>query len=142
MPDLAAWLGGSGTVVTSPARRCHVPGAPTDPRLAPWDLGAWAGRPLADVDLAAWRSDPAYDAHGGESLLALQARVRGVLAQWQPLNGRLAAVTHAAVIKLAVTCALRAPVDAAWDIDIGPAEVAELHGGPGGWRLVRLGGPP
>lgn len=138
LDDLSAWLGRSGEVVTSPARRCRRPSAEVEPLLRPWDLGAWTGRPLAELDLAAWRGDPGYDAHGGESLLALLARVRHLLDQWHDRQGRLVAVTHAAVIKAAVVNVLRAPPSAIWDLDVHPGSATELHAGPRGWRAVRV----
>ena len=138
LPDLTGWLGRSGTVVTSPARRCRQDGAPVEPRLGPWDLGDWTGRPFEELDLASWRSDPGFDGHGGESLVALQARVAGVLAEWHSRTGRLAAVTHAAVIKTMVVHALRAPVQAVWDVDVTPGSISELHATASGWRLTRL----
>jgi broad specificity phosphatase PhoE len=103
--------------------------------LRPWDLGSWTGRPLADLDLAAWRGDPGYDAHGGESLLALIARVGTLLEQWHGLHVRLVAVTHAAVIKAAVVHALGAPAAATWDLDVHPGSTTELHPTRSGWRV-------
>ena len=138
LPDPTGWLGRSGTIVTSPARRCLQPGAAVEPRLRPWDLGVWTGRPFSELDLASWRIDPGFDAHGGESLDALHARVAGLLADWHVRAGRLAAVTHAAVIKVMVVHALGAPVQAVWDVDVTPASVTELHATPTGWRLTRL----
>lgn len=138
LPDLTGWLGRSGTVVTSLARRCVQPGAAVEPRLGPWDLGEWTGRPFDELDLQAWRDDPRFDAHGGESLEALQARTAGLLTEWHGSTGRLAAVTHAAVIKAMVVHALGAPLQAVWDIDVRPASVTELHASSTGWRLTRL----
>lgn len=138
LPDLQPWLGRTGTVLTSPARRCRVPGAPIEPLLAPWDLGDWTGRPLAELDLARWRADPGYDAHGGESLLALCTRVGGLLASWHSAQGRLVAVTHAAVVRAAVACAMGAPPSSCWTVDVTPCSVTELHSTPGGWRVVRV----
>lgn len=136
LPDWSRFVGRAGTVVTSPARRCSVPGAAVDERLRPWDLGAWAGRDLSELDLAAWRADPGYDAHGGESLLALHDRVAGLLADWHDRDDRLVAVTHAAVVKAAVVHALHAPVQATWDVDVAPSSTTELHATPTGWRVV------
>lgn len=138
IPDLTRWLGRSGTLVTSPARRCRQPGAPVDGRLGPWDLGDWAGRPLEQLDLARWRTDADFDAHGGESLRALAARAAALMDEWHAATGRLAAVTHAAVIKAMVVHALRAPVEAVWDIDVRPASVTELHHHRSGWRVTRM----
>ena len=140
--DLADLVGRRGRVVTSPARRCRVEGADVDSRLGPWDLGAWHGRDLtglASDDLAAWRSDPSWSGHGGESLDALVARAASLLASWHDLDGRLVAVTHAAVVKAAVVVALRSPVDAAWDVDVAPATVTELRPTERGWRVTRVG---
>ncbi len=140
LPDLTGWLGRSGTVLTSPAARCRVPGAEVEPALGSWDLGSWTGRPLAELpDLTAWYNDPAWSGHGGESLLALQERVAGLLGRWHTRAGRLAAVTHGAVVRAAVTTVLRAPPLAAWDLDVAPGSVTELHTTATGWRVVRVG---
>ena len=140
--DLTPWLGRTGRIVTSPARRCRQScdgrEAVIEPLLRPWNLGSWTGRPLAALDLPAWRADPAYDRHGGESLLALLDRVRSFLDQRQDQQERLVAVTHAAVIKAAVVLALGAPPTASWDIDVHPSSATELHSRPGGWRVVRV----
>lgn len=139
LPDLTGWLGRAGTVVTSPARRCAVRGAAVEPGLGPWDLGEWTGRPWEQLDLASWRADPAYDGHGGESLLSLTARVGGLLDEWRGRTGRVAAVTHGAVIKCAVVHALQAPPAAVWDLDVAPGSVSELHATATGWRVTRVG---
>ena len=138
LPALTPWLGRSGTVVTSPARRCVQPAAAVELRLGPWDLGRWTGRPFDELDLSAWRNDPDFDAHGGESLTALRDRAADLLTEWHALTGRLAAVTHGALIKAMVVHALGAPVQAVWDIDVRPASVTELHATSTGWRLTRL----
>ena len=143
LPDLTAWRGRTGTVLTSPALRCRVEGAVVEPLLGPWDLGRWAGLPLLELpELAAWRTDPAYDGHGGESALALAARVAGLLdgllAGLDSRSGRIVAVTHAAVIRMAVLHALGAPVAAAWQLDIAPGSLTELHASPTGWRVARV----
>ena len=139
LPDLTGWLGRDGEVITSPARRCCMPGAAVEPLLRPWDLGRWAGLPLADVpDVTAWRDDAAYDGHGGESLLALLERVGTLLECWPGRSGRMAAVTHSAVVRAAVVVVLRAPAAAFWDIDIAPAGLTELHRSGPRWRVVRV----
>lgn len=141
LPDLAGWLGREGEIVTSPAQRCRLAGAPVDWRLRPWDLGSWAGRPFDEIDLAAWRTNASYDGHGGESLIALSVRVGQLLDDWHDRTGRLAAITHAAVIKAMVVHALRGPVDAVWDVDVSLAALTELHATATGWRLARLNVP-
>lgn len=137
MPDLARWLGRDGTTVTSPAARCHVPGAPVEVLLRAWDLGDWTGLPLADIpDLPAWRADPSYTAHGGESLLALLDRATTLLGRWHDDQRRLVAVTHGAVVRAALVVALRAPWQAFWDLDVAPSGVTELHSSGPGWRVI------
>lgn len=139
LPDLTGWLGRSGSVVTSPAQRCAVAGAPVEPLLGPWDLGRWAGLPLAEVpDLALWRSDPTYDGHGGESLLSLLSRTRTLLERCHNRPGRLAAVTHSAVVRAALIGALGAPPEAFWRLDVSPGAVTELHSRGRGWLVTRV----
>lgn len=139
LPDLSAWLGRSGRVVTSPAARCRVPGAAVEDDLRPWDLGSWNGLLLDEIpELAVWRADPGHDGHGGESLLALQRRVVGLLDRWHDRPGRWVAVTHAAVIRAAVLHALSAPPASAWDLDVSPGSLSELHATATGWRVVRV----
>ena len=142
LPDVSVWLGRSGRVVTSPARRCRVPGAPVEQRLRPWDLGNWRGRPLADCDLTAWQADPTYDRHGGESLMALRDRVSSLLEAWHGLEVPVAAVTHAAVIKVAVVLAMQAPIAASWRLDVHPGSTTELHPAGAGWRIVHVNHRP
>ena len=144
LPDLAPLLGRDGRLLRSPARRCAVAGAEVERRLRPWDLGAWTGRPLAELDLASWRSDPAYDGHGGESLLALHQRVAALLTDLAPGRGgrsTVVAATHGAVVKAAVVTVLRAPAVAAWDLDVHPASATELSWADGSWRVVRVNAP-
>lgn len=144
MPDLSGWLGRDGNVVTSPARRCRVSGAAVDALLGPWDLGRWAGLALSDVpDLPIWRADPSYDDHGGESLLALLDRTKALLGQWRDSDGRLAAITHGAVVRAVLTTVLGAPPQAFWDIDIAPGGATELHGSRvARWRVIHVNSAP
>lgn len=132
LTDLRGWLGRTGEIVTSPARRCRLPGAPVDPRLRAWDLGCWSGRRFDAIDLAAWRNNPSFDGHGGESLVALSVRVGQLLDEWHDETGRVVAITHGAVVKAMVVHALRAPVEAAWDVDVAPGSMTELHTAPSG----------
>lgn len=141
-PELSGWRRRGGTVVTSPARRCSVAGAPVDALLRPWDLGNWAGLPLAEVpELPSWRSDPSYAGHGGESLLALLERVRAFLDQHRTGAGRTVAITHGAVVRAALVNVLRAAPEAFWDLDIAPGGVTELRATQGGWRVRQVNVP-
>ena len=152
--DAAARLRGSlpahGRAVTSPAlparETAEAAGmaATVDPMLADLDLGLWSGRDLSAVEaeapagLAAWLSDPAAAPHGGESLVALDARIGAWLAARSRERGRVLAVTHAAPIRAAVLRAIGAPLAGFWRIDVPPLAVVTLTGVGGRWNL-RLG---
>jgi broad specificity phosphatase PhoE len=144
-PDGSGWLRGRGSAYCSPAPRAAVDGADVEPRLGPWDLGSWAGSRLEDLpaqDLRNWRDDPDWAGHGGESLRAVQDRVTSLLHDWHGLSGRRVASTHGSVVRAAVLIALRAPLAAAWDVDVQHSSATELHATTSGWRLVRLGCRP
>ena len=68
----------------------------------------------------------------------MQARVAGLLHDWRERQGRLAAVTHAAVVRAAVLHALDAPPASAWQLDVAPGSLTELHATLTGWRVVRV----
>jgi broad specificity phosphatase PhoE len=124
-----------------------------DAGLADWNLGAWAGRSLAELasdnpdGVRAWTSDPDFAGHGGETLTEVIERVGGWLDQPsteanpsanQTPTGRpdrLIAVTHPAVIRSAVVHALQAPPHSFWRIDVAPLAVVELRGAAGRWSL-------
>ncbi len=69
-------------------------------------------------------------------------RVSGLLHAWQGRSGRLAAVTHGAVIKCAVVHVLRAPIDAVWNLDVAHASATELHFTGEAWRVTRVAAAP
>jgi broad specificity phosphatase PhoE len=118
-----------------------------EPLLRDLDYGRWAGRPLVEIEredpagLAAWLSDPRARAHGGESVEALVERVGSWLAGLGPEGSRIAAVTHAAVMRAAILHVMGAPPPGSWRIDIAPLCVAELRGGGGRWTLRSLTPP-
>lgn len=139
-----------------PGRRLKPPsslyelarGLPTcsEPALADWDLGTWRGRRLDELSGAdpagvrAWLTDPAAAPHGGESLLALVARVGAWLDTLPAEGGRVLAVASPAVIRAATTHALTLPPPAFWRLDVAPLTVTELSGRSGRWNL-RCGRP-
>jgi broad specificity phosphatase PhoE len=151
---LAASLPRHAEVVASPARRCRETAeaagleATPDERIAECDFGAWAGRSLADINaedpkaVESWMLDPDAAPHGGESLAAFAARIAHWLDSQAEAEGRLAAVTHAEVIKAAVVHARGAPLLAFWRIDASPLAITELHAHGGRWTVVRLNCPP
>lgn len=118
-----------------------------EPALDDLALGRWRGRRLQEVEteapeqLAAWRADPGAAPHGGESLLDLQARVEAWLAAIAASRGGVVAVTHAAVIRVAVLQAIGAPVAGFWRVDVPPLADVVLTSFDGRWNL-RLGAEP
>jgi broad specificity phosphatase PhoE len=148
-------------VLASPARRCRqtaelaglIPAI--DPALAECDFGAWEGRSFAEVAAQAhtltdaWLRDPDAAPHGGESLRRFSARVSEWLDQLTGATGserRVLAITHAGVIRAAVTHALGAPLASFWKLSVAPLSVTELLHADGGWSLrcfsAAVGPPP
>lgn len=110
--------------------------------LADLDTRAWRGLALDEVDpaeLAEWATDPAATPHGGESVLALLARVRGWLTELP--DGRTVAVTHPAVIRAVLVTALAADPPTFWRIDVPPLTTTSLHGRTGRWTLRHVNRP-
>ena len=106
---LAARLAGTGTVWTSPARRCRVVAEAIGPhrvdeRLQELDFGAWEGLRWDAVPreaLDAWAADTAgFAPPGGESGAALEARVRSFAAALPA--GDHVVVTHGGPLKILI----------------------------------------
>jgi broad specificity phosphatase PhoE len=133
-------------VVASPARaardtaseirsECHA-----DEDWSDLDYGRWRGRAIRDIHdedpggLGAWLSDPASAPHGGESLVALQARIRGALIR-PAQEGTTLIVTHAIVVKVALSIVLDAPLDAVYSMDLEPLSSITLTRSGDAWRL-------
>ena len=51
------------------------------------------------------------------------------------------AITHGGVIKAAVLCALDAPLDAFWRIDVAPLSLTVLHAHDGRWSVGCVNSP-
>ncbi|MBB4618182.1 histidine phosphatase family protein [Sphingomonas abaci] len=105
--------------------------------LAERDHGAWSGCGFDAIDpaaLTAWLAAPEAAPPGGESMAAVAARVAPWLAA---LDGRVLAITHAAVIRAAIGVALDVPVAATLAIDVAPltSVILSRHGR---WRLRAL----
>jgi broad specificity phosphatase PhoE len=144
---LAGPLPKFSAVWTSPARRAVETAAvlglhPTlEPLLKDIDLGRWAGRTFSDVEatepeaLAQWLADSKAIPHGGESIAQLIARVGTWLDVVARSDGRIAAVTHSAVMRAAIVCAIGSGPAAFWRIDIAPLGIVELGYNGGRWVL-------
>jgi broad specificity phosphatase PhoE len=113
-----------------------------DAALADLDHGAWRGNVLGGVapaELAIWLTDPAGAPHGGESVVALVARVRRWLGTLAERRGRIVAVTHPAVVRAAILIALDAPPKSFWRIDVTPASRTVMHFRGQVWTLRSTG---
>ena len=135
-------------VVSSPLRRARqtataiaaVAGCEVevDDRLIELDYGDWDGRPLGEIDAAewaAWRADPAFTPPGGESLVAVTARVDVFCHETLTGAGATAtviAVSHVSPIKAAVCWALGIDERATWQMQLGLATITEIGARPNG----------
>jgi broad specificity phosphatase PhoE len=145
-------------IVTSPLERCRqtaavigrvaagagaaVPVAPpldveVDERWIELDYGELDGRPIGDVPAAswaAWRSDAGWTPPGGESLVALGARVRAACADLAAADAGerdVVVVTHVSPIKAAVAWALGVGDEVAWRMWVGTGSLTRIGcGGP------------
>ena len=118
--------------------------AVVDDALRDIDVGAWRGRTLADVAArdpvaaAAWIADPSFDAHGGEPIERVIAR----MARWLPTRharqGTTLAVTHAAVLRASVVALLDAPPSAFWLVDVRPLSALALTSDGRRWAMRSL----
>jgi len=136
--------------LTSPALRAVQTaealglGAAIDAALRDSDYGKWTGLSLDDVQaqdpdaVAEWIGNPESAPHGGESVVALIARVSIWLEEQQAAPGTVVAVTHASVIRAAIVGALQAEARSFWHIDIAPLSLTELGANNGRWTLVSM----
>jgi broad specificity phosphatase PhoE len=104
------------------------------------DYGRWRGRTLADVaveepeQIAAWLSDPDAAPHGGESIVALLARI-GAWLDRARAHRSLIAISHPAVLRAAILHVLGAPATGFWRIDAGPLALLDLRHDGRRWAL-------
>jgi broad specificity phosphatase PhoE len=136
--------------VTSPTRRAVQTAAALgleatiEPMLRDCDYGRWTGRSFDEVQaqepeaLADWIKDPSAAPHGGESVVAMIARVSAWLDTQLTKPGVILAVTHASVIRAAIVCALEAEPRSFWHIDIAPLSLTQLSGNGGRWTLASM----
>jgi len=138
-----------GRIVTSPLARCARlaaflgarRGLPVEADAA-WremDFGAWEGRPwdaIPRAEVEAWSADfMAARPHGGESVVALLARVRAAMARRCP-EERWLVVTHGGPIRAALFATGGDP--ASWTRPVPFGEVVTLPA-PGRAASARRG---
>jgi broad specificity phosphatase PhoE len=133
-------------VITSPAYvavqtgRALGTATSVDASWSDLDYGRWQGRPIREIHdedaagLGAWLSEPASAAHGGESLEALQRRVRGAL-KGHLQTGVTLIVTHAIVVKTVLATVLDAPLTSIYCMDLEPLSAITLTRSSEAWRL-------
>lgn len=139
---LGAALGAFDLVVSSPLQRCRATaeclGGPVevDDRWIELDYGEWDGRALSSVtaeEWRRWREDPHFAPPGGETLVALGARVRAALDELaeRARDAEVAVVTHVSPIKAAVAWALGVDDSVVWRMFVAPASVTRIAVGGG-----------
>lgn len=136
--------------LTSPALRARQTAealgltATIEPDLRDCDYGQWTGRTFEEVQaqepqaMADWIGNPDATPHGGESIAVLIARVSDWLNSQRATPGSVVAITHASVIRAAIVCALEAPPQSFWHIDIAPLSLVRLSGHGGRWTLASI----
>jgi broad specificity phosphatase PhoE len=134
-------------IATSPSLRARQTAeallleARTDMALRDCDHGRWAGKSIPAIEaeepenLMAWMTNPEAAPHGGESLLDLGMRVTGWMESQSARGGHVIAVSHAAIIRAAVTHALQAPPSSFWLVDVEPLAVIRMTSNGRRWSL-------
>jgi broad specificity phosphatase PhoE len=128
-------------VYTSPLRRAQQTAAAIsaasgaaveiDDRLLELDYGEWDGKPLAEMRTPRgelWFADPTFAPPGGESLVAVTARVEAFCRDRLRPDGddRIVAVSHVSPIKAAVIWALGVDEHATLRMQLGLASITTI----------------
>ncbi len=136
--------------LTAPALRARQTAAALqrpfveEPLLRDQDYGTWTGLSLAEAEAqdpraaADWIADPAAAPHGGERLFDLLDRVSGFMDDTAARGGRVAAVTHAAVMRAAIVHSVRAEPPGFWHIEVPPLARVDLSHDGRRWTLRAL----
>jgi probable phosphoglycerate mutase len=123
-------------VLTSPLLRARETcalaglgeGAVVDPDLAEWDYGSYDGLTTPEI-----RDDhPGWDlfaegAPGGERAEDVRARVDRVIRRVQAVDGDVACVAHAHLLRVLAVRWIGLEVPAARGLTLGPASISELR---------------
>jgi len=132
-------------IYTSPLRRAQqtaaaiaeVCGAEVeiDERLIELDYGDWDGRALSELRTtreSGWLSDPTFAPPGGESLVAVMARVASFCGYRLVADDRIVAVSHVSPIKSAVAWALGVDEQATLRMYLALASITKIGARPDG----------
>jgi probable phosphoglycerate mutase len=141
--EVAAAIGAVDRVITSSLLRARQTAAKfdapltVDDRWIELDYGTFDGRPLAEIPRdvwASWRADPSYAPPGGESMSALDLRVRAAAEEALELarTGIVVVVSHVSPIKAAISWALGGDVSMGWRCHLDQAAVSRITPGPSG----------
>jgi broad specificity phosphatase PhoE len=129
---------GIDEVIASPLRRAQQTAAvfeqtvTTDERWLELAYGVYEGVPHADVPSEVWdrwRADPAFVPEGGESLAALDVRVRDACDELEE-RGRsrnVVVVSHVSPMKSAVAWALGVDLSISWRSHLSHASVCRIE---------------
>jgi broad specificity phosphatase PhoE len=107
-----------------------------DDRLVELDYGDWDGRLLSEIREergTSWFADPNFAPPGGESLVAVTARVESFCRdRIADSDGRVVAVSHVSPIKAAVAWALGVDERATLRMQLGLATITKIGVRPDG----------
>jgi len=141
---VAARVGEADELISSPLRRAvqtaEAFAAPytVDERWIELSYGIYEGVTHAEVPSEAWRQwreDPSFVPEGGESLAAVDTRVRDACADLaeRAMTRKIVVVSHVSPIKSAVAWALGTGVEIAWRSHLSHASICRID--------VRRNGP-
>jgi broad specificity phosphatase PhoE len=135
-------LGRPDRVISSPLQRARDTAAAlgaavtVDERWIELDYGPYDGVALRDVPRnvwASWQADVSWVPPGGESLVALGARVRAACeGALGPAEELTVVVTHVSPIKAAVAWALGVGDEVSWRMYVAPASITVIGRGDRG----------
>lgn len=125
-------------VVSSPLNRARQTaeclGLPyeVDERWIELAYGIYEGQPSAEISSeawAAWRADPGFVPEGGESLTALDARVRAACEELvdRASTANVVVVSHVSPMKSAVAWALGVDIGISWRCHLDHASVCRIE---------------
>lgn len=134
---LAAGLPRPTLLLSSPLARARETAAlfgtdvACDHRWTEMDYGDLDGQPMSALDgdgWRAWRSDPEHVPAGGESLVAVRARVAAACSELaaEAATGEVVVVSHVSPIKAAISWALGVGIEIAWRMYLVDAAVCRI----------------